>query len=328
MKPGTLVLLLLATTLLAGCAGLSDQTVTVGPPPPYAPKEAVVPTRAKPEAAIHLGAGATRVAVGEGAVWVLQDDRLLKIDPRSNQVQTAIPKIGGSTAIAVGEGGVWVPERSKLLKIDPQTGHVIARLPVICRSVAVGAGSVWAANPKKGTVSRIDPRTGLIIATIEVDKGSMILAVGEGAVWILCWQTNAVCEIDPSLNQVVAKVPLGVGIPMGGLAVGEGGVWISKQAQLPLGPANALVVVDPRNKQVTKVFKTWFDGCFALGGGAVWVATPDHVARVDVTTGRVVEKVPVSVGEYADMAAGEDALWVICNRSDTLWRINFQPPSP
>jgi len=328
VKPGTLILLLLATTLLAGCAGLSDQTITVGPPPPYAPKEIVVPTRAMPDAAIHIGPGATRVAVGESAVWILQADRLLKIDPQSNQVQMIVSKIRSSSSIAAGEGAVWVSDRSRLLKLDPQTGRVLARLPVACDNVAVGAGSVWAANPGKGTVVRIDPRTGLTLATIEVDRTPMVLAAGEGAVWVLCWETNAVCQIDPDLNRVVAKVPLGVGIPIGGMAVGEGGVWISKQAQLPLGAVNALVVVDPRNQRVTKVFKTWFDGAFALGGGAVWVATPDQVARVDVASGRVVEKVLVPVGEYADLAAGEDALWLICDRSDTLWRINYAPPAP
>jgi hypothetical protein len=328
VKPGKLILLLLAAALLAGCAGLSDQTITVGPPPPYAPQEPVVPTRAKPTAAIHLGPGATRVAVGEGAVWVLQRGRLLKVDPTSNRLLTVVPKIRGVSAIAAGEGWVWAAEGSKLLKIDPPTGRLVARIPVACQSVAVGAGSVWAANPKKGTVSRIAPRTGLVAAKIEVGKGPMELVVGERAVWILCWATNVLCQIDPEINQVVANVPLGIGIPIGGLAAGAGGIWISKQARLPLGAVNALAVVDPGTRQVTKVFKTWFDGCFALGGGAVWVATPDYVARIDVASGRVVEKVLVPVGEYADMAAGEDALWMVCDRSDTLWRINFQPPSP
>ena len=272
--------------------------------------------------------GATRVAVGEGAVWVLQGGRLLKIDPQSNRVLTVNPKIRGSSSIAAGEGGVWVADRSRLLKINPQTGGLIARIPVKCESVAAGAGSVWATNPKTGTVSRIDPRTGLVAATIEVDRDPMVLVVGEGAVWVLCWKKNVVCQIDPKTNQVVAKVPLGIGIPIGGLAAGEGGVWISKQARLPLGVVNALVVVDPRSQQVTKVFKTWFNGCFALGGGAVWVATHDYVARINVASGRVVEKVLVPVGEYGAMAAGADALWLLCDGSDTLWRINYQPPSP
>jgi hypothetical protein len=156
----------------------------------------------------------------------------------------------------------------------------------------------------------------------------MVLAVGERAVWVLCWEKNIVFQIDPQINRVVAKVPLGIGIPIGELAAGEGGVWLSKQARLPLGVANALIVVDPASRQVSKVFKTWFDGRFALGGGAIWVATPEYVARINVTSGQVVEKVRLHTGEYGAMVADESALWLICDGSDTLWRINFQPPAP
>lgn len=325
--PVKLVLFLLAAALLAGCAGLSDQTITIGPPPPHAPKEPVVPTRPRPDAAIHLGSGVAKVAVGEGAVWVLQGGRLLKIDPKSNRLLAVFPKVRGSSSIAAGEGGVWVPVGSKLLKLDPQTGGLVTRIPVKCESVAVGAGSVWATNFKQGTVSRIDPRTAKLTATIDVDKSPMVLTVGEGAVWVLSWEKNVIFQIDPESNQVVAKVPLGTGIPIGELAAGEGGVWISKQARLPLGVANALIVVDRGSHQVTKVFKLWFDGRFALGGGSVWVATPEYVARINVTSGQMVEKVRLHTSQYGYMAAGEGALWLMGDGSDTLWRINFQPPS-
>ncbi len=330
MKPGQCINLLLVVVLVmaAGCAGLSDQTVTVGPPPPHAPQEPLVPTRAGPDAGIHLGSGMRKVTVGAGAVWVLQDGRLQRIDPVSNRVVAVIPKLRGAASLAAGEGGVWIPVGSQLLKIDPKTGGIVNRFPVRCESVAVGAGSVWATNPRKGTVLRIDPRTGQVMATIAVDKSPMVMAVGEGAVWVLKWEENVVLQIDPESNQVVAKVPLGIGIPIGELAAGEGGVWVSKQAQLPLGAANALVVVDPGSRQVTKVFKTWFDGRFALGGDAVWVATPEYIARINVINGQMVEKVLLHTGEYGDMAAGDDALWVICDGDDTLWRINFKPQSP
>src|SRR4029077_4736092 len=144
----------------------------------------------------------------------------------------------------------------------------------------------------------INPRTGQVIATIDVDKSPMVLTVGEGAVWALSWEKNVMFQIDPETNQVVAKVSLGNGIPIGGLAAGVGGVWVSKQARLPLGVANALVVVDPVSKQVTKVFKTWFDGRFVLGGGAVWVATPEYIARINVANGQVIEKVLLHTSEY------------------------------
>jgi hypothetical protein len=243
-------------------------------------------------------------------------------------VVAVIPKLRGRSSFAAGAGGVWVPQGSKLLKIDPQTGRFLMRIPVACESVAIGAGSVWAANPKKGTVSRIDPRTGQVIARIDVNRGPLVLAAGSGSVWVLAWKENAVFQIDPETNQVVAKVPLGIGLPIGGLAAGENGIWVSKQVRAPLGVVNGLILIDPGSRQVTKAFKIWFDGCFALGGGSVWVTTPEYVGRIDVTSGRVVEKVPLHTGEYEDLAAGEGALWLVGDRIDVLWRINFQSPSP
>jgi streptogramin lyase len=326
--PGKLILLLLAAALLSGCAGLLDETITVGPPPPHAPREAVVATRAAPDAPIRLGSGMAKLAVGEGAVWVLQGGRLLKIDPTSNRLLAVIPKVPSTSPFAVGEGGVWVPADSKLLKIDPQTGGFDARIPIKCERVAVGAGSVWATSAKMGKVFRINPRTGQVIAAVDVDKSPLVMTVGEGAVWLLSWEKNVVFQLDPETDQVVAKVALGNGIPIGELAAGEGGVWVSKQARLPLGVANALIVVDPGCRQVTKVFKTWFDGRFVLGGGAVWVATPEYIARINVTSGQVVEKVLLHTSEYGDMAAGDNALWLVGDGGDTLWRINFQTSSP
>jgi len=327
VKSGKLVLLLLATAFMSGCAGLPDETITIGPPPPHVPKEPAVPTRARPDAPIHLDSGPARLAVGEGAIWVLQGGRLLKIDAKSNRLLAVFPTISGLPAFAAGEGGLWIPDDSKLLKLDPQTGAVAARVPFKCENVALGAGSLWADNPELGTVLRIEPRTARVIATIAVDKSPMVLTVGEGAVWALAWEKNLVYQIDPASNQVVAKVSLGPGIPIGELAAGVGGVWVSKQARLPLGVANALIVVDPASKQVTKVFKTWFDGRFALGGGSVWVTTPEYVARINVSTGQVVEKVLLPTSEYGDMVASEDALWLVGDGGDTLWRINFKTPS-
>src|SRR5690348_2722895 len=119
---GGCAVLAVVSMLAAGCAGLSDQTVTVGPPPPNAPKDAVVATRVGPDASIPLGPGTTGVAVGEGALWVLQSGRLLKIDPVSSRVVAVIPKLRGRSSCAAGAGGVWVPQGSTLLKLDPQTG--------------------------------------------------------------------------------------------------------------------------------------------------------------------------------------------------------------
>jgi streptogramin lyase len=60
------------------------------------------------------GAGARRLAVGEGSVWVRNDegDAVTQIDPRRGKVVGRPIRVGSAgelpSGIAVGEGAVWV----------------------------------------------------------------------------------------------------------------------------------------------------------------------------------------------------------------------------
>jgi YVTN family beta-propeller protein len=58
---------------------------------------------------IHVGRGASGVAVGAGAVWVAcsLDGTVARIDPRTNRVAATISVPGHPRDVAVGEGSVW-----------------------------------------------------------------------------------------------------------------------------------------------------------------------------------------------------------------------------
>ena len=82
------------------------------------------------------------LAVGEGAVWVLNqtDGSVSRIDPNTNQVvatvDVGVPGPGGD--IAAGEGAVWVRASHILLaQIDPKTNQVVKRF-----GPAQGSGAV------------------------------------------------------------------------------------------------------------------------------------------------------------------------------------------
>ena len=70
----------------------------------------------------------------------------------------------GPSALAVGEGAVWVVNRhdGTLSRIDPATNAVAGR----AASAAIrprspsGQGAVWVAGGEEGTVVRVDPGTG------------------------------------------------------------------------------------------------------------------------------------------------------------------------
>jgi len=110
-------------------------------------------------ATIPLETGAMDMAVGEGYVWVaqnnfslvrpLRDNRLLRIDPRTNQLVNPPLQIpGGSPTVAVGRGSVWVAYNSLhpngVIRLDPRTGDRIGE-PLFwpIPKVSAGDSGVW-----------------------------------------------------------------------------------------------------------------------------------------------------------------------------------------
>jgi hypothetical protein len=101
----------------------------------------------------RYGSGASNVAVGEGAVWVLSSDaRLLKVDPATNEVAAMVSVGNSSSHLAVYGSGVWAIVQVKefrLVRVDPRTMRVVAsedigRIPRIGPGgLAAGGGYVW-----------------------------------------------------------------------------------------------------------------------------------------------------------------------------------------
>ena len=104
-------------------------------------------------AGVRYGGGASNVAVGEGAVWVLSSDaRLLKVDPTTNEVAGMVSLGGYSRHLAVYGGGVWAMVQARaeaLRRVDPRTMHVVASEDIGRTSrigtggLAAGGGYVW-----------------------------------------------------------------------------------------------------------------------------------------------------------------------------------------
>ena len=97
-----------------------------------------------------------RMAVGEGAIWVLAPASLWRIDSTTKRFVGSVP-LGHSeegSSVATGDGAVWVanPE-GILLRVDPDSQSVAKTIPLgtliypadAYAAVAVGEGSVWVA---------------------------------------------------------------------------------------------------------------------------------------------------------------------------------------
>jgi ABC-type branched-subunit amino acid transport system substrate-binding protein/streptogramin lyase len=264
------------------------------------------------------------VAVGEGAVWMLNNERetVSRIDPRTKQVTKRFNTQGVPTDLAVGEGALWVGLAGgedisnatvRVSRMDPKTGRVTSTvrlrgdegaLPVAgAPRIAVGAGAVWAANPD-GSVSRIDPDTGRLEATIDVDAAAFTIAAGDEGVWFLGLDNTFVGRIDPRTNRVTRTIPVGAD-DLVGIAVGAGSVWA--------GSRNGGLVwrIDPGRPPIMRTIDVGAGvGFVSFGEGAVWAANyaDGVVSRIDPRTNNVTAR--TSVGAPQAIAAGVGSAWV------------------
>src|SRR5919109_3022457 len=295
----------------------------------------------------QVGKTPSTIAVGEGAVWVLNaDDRTIsKIDPETKEVET-IGTGGVTTDLAVGEGAVWVgngeqgdiASTTSVSRVDPDTTSVgetqvlpSARTTLDVRpagefrtlgvsQLAVGAGAVWAINPDL-SVSRIDPATGKRIAIIPTEAGQAIAAGREG-VWVIAAsidETPHILGIDPRTNKVSQEIELNTD-DLTGLAVGGGSVWATDSE------AGLLWRIEPGPDPTTRTIAVGVGAtAVTYGGGAVWVANiiRDEISRVDVRTNEVTDTIRLA-GTPPSVATGAGTAGVSVARGPSGER----PPPP
>jgi streptogramin lyase len=261
-----------------------------------------------------LGGTPGNVAVGEGGVWVLDNEAttVSRIDPDTKEVTETFDTPGVPSELAVGEGALWVGSAGgrggttgthatvSVARMDLDNGRVtrttklrgdegvypVAGTP----RLAVGEGAVWAANPD-GSVSRIDPKSGRLVATIETKQLAWTIAAGDGGVWFLGFDgPTGVTEIDTRRNCV---------------AVGAGSVWAAANKE------GVVWRIIPERSPVTRTIDVgWGVTFLSFGEGAVWTGNyvDGTVARVDPRTNTVTAK--ASVGAPQALAAGAGSAWV------------------
>jgi DNA-binding beta-propeller fold protein YncE/ABC-type branched-subunit amino acid transport system substrate-binding protein len=265
------------------------------------------------------------VAVGEGAVWVLnnEDRTVSRIDPQTREVTRTFKTRGVPSELAVGAGALWIGKAGgkeptnatvSVSRMDPDSGRVTETVrlrggegvfPVAgTPRLAVGAGGVWAANPD-GSVSRIDPRSGRLAATIEADQKAFTLAAGEEGVWFLGLEGGAtVTRIDPRTNRVGRSIAVGAS-NLAAVAVGAGSVWAAADED------GVVWRIVPERDPILRTIGVGRGVSFvAFGEGSLWTGNyiDGTVARVDPRSNSVTAR--SSVGPPQALAAGAGAAWV------------------
>jgi DNA-binding beta-propeller fold protein YncE len=301
-------------------------------------------------ASIDVGDPPWTMAAGNGLLWVIADNSIVRIDPQTAEVvgkpiAVDVPEQAGLEALAVDQDGLWVSivgwghiaagkEVDSVVRIDPQTGATLATLKVRRGpvSMALTPGFLWTVNWDANLVSKIDSSANRLVGEpFRAGRGPYSLTFGEGSLWVINHDDGTLMRIDPETTQILATIilpwePHRVGF-------GEGAVWVSNWHDL------SVTRVDPGTNQVVgdPMYIDYAAGNIAAGHGSVWVtsdyrgmqafpeAYPDHVVlvRIDSKTNQVADTIPLG-GHPVDVEVTEDAVWVSIQNPDRVLKIEPQ----
>ena len=255
-------------------------------------------------ATIGVGSNPSAVAVGAGRVWVgsAENQSVLRINPKTNEVTGRVNTAGpnsiaatseevyvantdgtlsridpstlalsnapnsGYRSVAVGEDAIWTVGYLGLVHVNRENVVVrrVTRAGFSPFAVVTGGGAVWVLDDKLRSLWRVDPRTDHIRKRIRLGFDPGRVAFGRGRVWVTDNSGDAVAEIDPAANRIVRSIPVGNG-PIG-VAVGEGSVWTANYLE------GTVSRIDPQRGAATETVKVGPNPTdIAAGEGGVWV---------------------------------------------------------
>lgn len=262
-------------------------------------------------------------------------DTLIRIDPGSGVVGARYKVGPGANAVAVGLGHAWVSSvlDSTVWRIDTSTGAV-RRIQGFLEPQGLALASLTGRDADTTVlvadmrgVGTVDPGSGVASGPQDGPIGFVpLLATGELGPWAAGsgW-VGRVVGSGYAWAQVANAIPVRPEphgdrqlSSYGGLAVGADAVWLTGGLL-----EHALFRVFPKERRVRRTPLPAASSAVALGGSAVWVASPteDVVWRVDPGSGRVTETIPVGRGP-SGLAFGSGALWVALSIDGTVQRID------
>jgi virginiamycin B lyase len=149
-----------------------------------------------------LPEGAAAARAGLGSVWVTVSptDTLLRISPADPRTSQAIEVGDAPRFLAIGEDAVWVMNQGagSVSRVDAG-GAVVATIPVSDGpirggDIAVGGGSVWV-RIEQDLVVRIDPATSAVTARYGPPSGSGSVAADADAAWVTAHDTSSLWRL-------------------------------------------------------------------------------------------------------------------------------------
>ena len=200
-------------------------------------------------------------------------------------------------------------------------------------NVAIGEGAIWVLNTEDTTISRIDPKTRKVVKRFGIGGVPSDIAAGAGALWVGKGGgpenngTVSISRVDPRTYRITRTVRLPdaangsqwptVGFP--GIAVGAGAIWA-------INPDQTISRIDPRTGgRVATVDAR--ASTIAAGDAGVWFVDADRsaVTRIDPSTNRVGQTIPVGANVLLGLAVGAGSVWATGENEGLVWRIDPGP---
>jgi virginiamycin B lyase len=200
-----------------------------------------------------------------------QDNRVDRVNPRSNEVEAHIPTpIGDSEGgIAAGEGAIWLvtDRRGTLTRIDGTLNRIDGHAQLASGSFVpvAGAGAVWVSSTEHNLVSRVHPMELNVTAEIPVGPSPRFMACTDTDIWVLNQGDGTVSRINMATNRV-ATIDAGIPGRGGDIAVGEGFVWVTV-VDIPL------TQIDPATNKVVAQYVGQGGDALRIGHGAIWMCS-------------------------------------------------------
>jgi DNA-binding SARP family transcriptional activator/ABC-type oligopeptide transport system substrate-binding subunit/streptogramin lyase len=156
-------------------------------------------------------------------------------------------------------------------------------------------------------------------------RNTEFVRFGAGSLWSVSSEGELI-RIDPGTGEVLAAI--GLGVEPGGMAFGDGSVWVTARH------SSTLFRIDPSVNEIVDRFSLPMDGVetdltgeVAFGAGSVWVGHGAYnpgawVERLDPETGRVQKRFSILGGDADHLAFGAGGLWVASTPSGELRRID------
>ena len=188
--------------------------------------------------------------------------------------------------------------------------------------IAYADGLVWASDYYGDVVRAVNERTGAVKLTAKLPIGSAPEGVvaAAGAIWVAEHHGGGVARIDPASGQVIAQVKAGLAGSSGpqGLAYGAGSLWASDPNE------SQVVRIDPTTNRVVATIPVGGSmspcGNIAIGKTSAWVTgclDNTWVARISVTTNKVVRLIDMHARSIEPVAQGDTAWFLVGRDPDT-----------